>query len=400
MQVLVAGDTPDAPLTWMRLQSGVVVTQGVVHDGEAAAGLSGDCILVLPGFEAQLRVLETPARSAVQARAAAAYLFKGALATSETDTCFAVGEPGDTSGARLAAAIARPRLSAWLARCAESHLTPRAIYLDCAIWPVEPGSAHVIRLGNRTLVAAGPLGGFTIESDLAPALLGPWLAQLGGAISTLHLFGWTPDQITFSSNAATPRLMTGGVADPLHVLAVAAAAMPTRSPNLAQDTAEAGKGSRSQLAPLILVASLAAIAGLTQIGVTALDGMRDAEAARTITAATETAFRAARPDVKRITNLRAQVTAAINGATRIAANPVLIVSPSVIDMLVEHPDVQLDEIRHEAPSPAVSLRFSSMTPAELDAAVAALRQTSGRIDVGPMQAIDGRSSVTISMGAS
>jgi hypothetical protein len=41
-----------------------------------------------------------------------------------------------------------------------------------------------------------------------------------------------------------------------------------------------------------------------------------------------------------------------------------------------------------------------MTPAELDAAVAALRQTSGRIDVGPMQAIDGRSSVTISMGAS
>jgi len=151
---------------------------------------------------------------------------------------------------------------------------------------------------------------------------------------------------------------------------------------------------------LILVASLAAIAGLTQIGVTALDGMRDAEAARTITAATETAFRVARPDVKRITNLRAQVTAAINGATRITANPVLIVSPSVIDMLVEHPDVQLDEIRHEAPSPAVSLRFSSMTPAELDAAVAALRQTSGRIDVGPMQAIDGRSSVTISMGAS
>ena len=64
MQILVAGDTPDAPLTWMRLQSGVVVTQGVVHDGEAAAGLSGDCILVLPGFEAQLRVLETPARKA------------------------------------------------------------------------------------------------------------------------------------------------------------------------------------------------------------------------------------------------------------------------------------------------------------------------------------------------
>jgi type II secretory pathway component PulL len=400
VQVLVAGDTPDAPLTWMQLQSGVVVAQGVVHDGEAAAGLSGDCILVLPGFEAQLRVLESPARSALQARAAAAYLFKGALATSETDTCFAVGEPGDASGARLATAFARSRLSAWLARCAESHLTPRAIYLDCAIWPVESGSAHVIRLGNRTLVAAGALGGFTIESDLAPALLGPWLAQLGSAISSLRLSEWTPEQLSFSSNTATPRLMPGGAANPLHVLAVAAAAMPTRAPNLAQTTAEAGKDSRSQLAPSILAASLATIAGLTQIGVMALDGMRNAEAARTITNATETAFRVARPDVKRITNLRAQVTAAINGATRITANPVLVVSPSVTDMLVGHPDVQLDEIRHEAPSRAVSLRFSSMTPAELDAAIAALRQTSGRIEVGPMQVIDGRSSVAISMGAS
>ena len=400
MQVLVAGDTPDAPLTWMRLQSGVVVAQGVVDNGQAAAGLSGDCILVLPGFEAQLRVLETPARSAAQAKAAAVYLFKGALAASETETCFAVGEPGDAGGARLAAAISRPRLSSWLARCAQSHLSPRAIYLDCAIWPVEPGSAHIVRLGDRTLVAAGALGGFTIESDLAPQLLGPWLAQLGGAISTLHLIGWTPEQISIPSSIAPPRFVSGDGANPLHVLAAAAAAMPARAPDFAPDRTKTGKGDRSPLAPWVLAASLATIAGVIQIGVTALDGMRDAEAARTITAATETAFRVARPDVKRITNLRAQVTAAINGATRTVANPVLDVSASVTDMLVGHPDVQLDEVRHEAPSRAVSLRFSSMAPAELDAAVTALRQAAGRIDVGPMQAIDGRSSVTISMGAS
>lgn len=400
MLVLVAGDMPDAPLTWVRLQSGVVVSQGAVAKGEVAPAFSGDCIIVLPGFEAQLRVLETPARSIAQARAAAAYLFKGALATSETDALFAVGEPTSESGARLVAAIARSRLSAWLARCAEARLTPRAIYLDCAIWPAERGSAHVVRLGERTLVAAGALGGFTIESDLAPALFSPWLAQVGGAISTLHLVGWTPDQILTQSGVATPAFASGDGADPLHVLARAAATMPTHAPNLAQDSAEPGSGARSPLAPWFLAASLAAAAGLTQIGITALDGIRDAEAARTMTASTEAAFRAARPEVKRITNLRAQVTAAINGAKHTAANPVLVVSPSVSDMLVSHPDVQLDEIRHDAPNPAVSLRFSSMLPAELDAAVATLQRTSARIDVGPMQAIDGRSSVTISMGAS
>ena len=399
MLVLVAGDTPDTPLAWARLQSGIVTAQGVAARGEAIPGAGGDCILVLPGFEAQLRILETPTRSGAQARAAAAYLFKGALATSETDTLFAVGEPINESGARLAAAIARPRLSAWLARCAESRLAPRAIYLDCAIWPVESGSAHVVRVGDRTLVAAGALGGFTIESDLAPALLGPWLAQLGGKVTRLHLAGVAPEQIASSPGVALPALVFDQGVDPLHVLALASTAMPPRMPNLAQGSADAGKDQRSPLAPWLLAAALAAAAGLTQIGVTALDGMRDINAARTVTAGAEVAFRAARPEVKRITNLRAQVTAAINSAKRVAANPVLVVSPSVTAMLVAHPDVQLDEIRHDAPNPAVSLRFSSMTPAELDAAVAALQQTSARIDVGPMQAIDGRSSVTISMGA-
>lgn len=87
----------------------MIAGQGVASRGEFIPGAGGDCVLVLPGFEAQLRVLETPARSSAQARAAAAYLFKGALATSETDTLFAVGEPADASGTRLVTAIARSR---------------------------------------------------------------------------------------------------------------------------------------------------------------------------------------------------------------------------------------------------------------------------------------------------
>ncbi len=395
--VLVAGDTPDAPIAWARLQAGAVVAQGVADRGEAIVGASGECTLVLPGFEAQLRVLGTPARSAAQARSAAAYLFKGGLATAESGTLFAVGEPSATSGARLVAAIALPRLAAWRARCAEHRLTPRAIYLDCAIWPVEAGSAHIARLGDRTLVAAGALGGFTIDSDLAPALLGSWLTQQGSAISTVHLTGWSPDALSARPGIAFVRAET---ADPLHILARAAASVSVSAPDLAQESSQAGKGARSPLAPWFLAASLAAAAGLTQIGVIVLDGMRDAGAARAILASTEVAFRTARPNVKRITNLRAQVTAANNGAKHAVGNPVLVVSPSVTNMLVAHPNVQLDEVRHDAPSPAVSLRFSSLAPAELDAAIAALRQTSARIDVGPMQAIEGRSSITISMAAS
>ncbi|MEZ6031027.1 MAG: type II secretion system protein GspL [Hyphomonadaceae bacterium] len=399
--VLIAGDTPDAPITWVKAHLGArtILARGVLEDGAAVPGVTGDCILVLPGFEAQLQLLETPARSAAQAKAAAAYLFKGALATSESDTLFAVGEPSAVNSARLVAAIGRSRLAAWLGRCARSRLTPQAIYPDCALWPASAGTAHVVRLGERTLVSAGASGGFTIESDLAPTLLGSWLAQRRRDVTSLSLNGWSVDQLAVQMDSTLAVSADMGSPDPADVLALAAAAMPAGAPNLALNTTEASRRSGSPLTPWLLAASLAVAAGIAQIGVTILDGAHDAEAATHIAASAEADFRAARPDVSRITNLRAQVTAALNSLTHTAANPVLAVSPAVSDMLVAHPDVQLEEIRHEVPGRAVSLRFSSMLPAELDAAVAALRQTSPQLNVGPMQAIDGRSSVTISMGA-
>lgn len=396
--VLVAGETPDAPISWARVQSGAIVTRGVAEAGATLAGGHGGCILILPGFEAQLRALDTPARSAAQAKAAAAYLFRGALATSEADTLFAVGEPEAEGAPRLAAAISRARLDAWLVRCAAMKATPTAIYLDCAIWPAADGAMDIVRLGERTLVAAGARGGFTIDSGLAPALIESWLAQPGAAISEIRLSGWRPDQLPAGVLAEAPRLSSLDLADPVATLVLAATAAPAHAPDLAQGGASRSTTTRSPLAPWLLAASLAAVAGALQVGVTALDGRRDAQAAESALASAETEFRAARPDVKRITNLRAQVTAALNSARRPASNPILTVSPAVADVLAAHPAVQLDEIRHETLGQSVSLRFSSDTPPELDSVITGLRQGATRIDVGPMQAIDGRSSITVAMG--
>ena len=398
--VLVAGETPDAPISWARVQAGAIVARGAVETGMTLPGGTGDCILVLPGFEAQLRTLDTPARSAAQARAAAAYLFRGALATSESDTLFAVGEPETEGAPRLAAAMSRVRLDAWLARCAAAKATPTAIYLDCAIWPAADGAMDIVRLGERTLVAAGARGGFTIDSSLAPALIESWLAQPGAAISDIRLSGWRPDQLPASVLAEAPRLSSLDLQDPIATLALAATAAPGHAPDLAQGGASRSASTRSPLAPWLLAASLAAVAGALQIGVAALDGRRDADAAEAALASAEKEFLAIRPDVKRISNLRAQVTAALNSARRPTSNPILLVSPAVAEVLAAHPAVQLDEIRNEAPGQSVSLRFSTDTPPELDAVIAGLRQGAGRVDVGPMQAIDGRSSVTVAVGVS
>jgi hypothetical protein len=102
--------------------------------------------------------------------------------------------------------------------------------------------------------------------------------------------------------------------------------------------------------------------------------------------------------VKRITNLRAQITAALNATKRPVANPVVAASPLISDVLQLHPDVQLDEVRLDAPGQTIELRLSSLLQPQLDSAVEGLRQVAGQIDVGPMQAIDGRSSIAVSMG--
>lgn len=396
--VLVAGETPDAPIAWARVQSGAIVARGQAEAGSVLPSANGDCILVLPGFEAQLRLLDTPARSAAQARAAAAYLFRGAIATAESDTLFAAGVPVAEGGPRLAAAMSRVRLAAWLKRCTEARVTPTSIYLDCAIWPAIDGVVDIVRLGERTIVAAGSRGGFTIDSGLAPALIESWLSQPGAAVSEIRLSGWRPDQLPAFVLAEAARLTSLDLPDPVAALALAASRAQAHAPDLAQSGAGRAANTRSPLVPWLLAAGLAVAASLLQIGVTVLDAQRDADAAESALAAAEKEFLAARPDVKRITNLRAQVTAALNSARRPTSNPILTVSPAIADVLAAHPAVQLDEIRHETPGQSVSLRFSSDTPPELDSVIAGLRQGASRLDVGPMQAIDGRSSITVAMG--
>ncbi len=399
MIVLIAGNTPEEPMAWVRLQAGAtgVAASGMVASGDAIRGAQGECLLVIPGFDAQLRRLATPTRSAAQARAAAAHLFKDSLATDTVDTVFAVGGAGEDDG-RLAAAMSRGRLTAWLDRCAAMRLKPLAVYLDCSLLAPDRGGIEVLRLGDRTLVSAGELGGFTMDSGLAPAVMGQWMAQLGATIDAVRLQGWTRADLAPQLGSLRVDVTETDAEDPPIRLARLAARRPALAPDLAGASSERSQASASPLAAWGLAAGLAVALGLLQIGITTWDGMRDAASAEAVHAASEKAFREARPEVKRVNNLRAQVTAALNAMKRPAANPVIAANPLISDVLQLHPDVQLDEVRLDAPGRTVDLRLSSLLQPQLDSAVEGLRQAAGQIDVGPMQAIDGRSSVSVSMG--
>lgn len=400
MIVVLAGNTPVEPMTWVRLPAGAAgaVTHGAVAPGETVRGATGDCILVIPGFDAQLRRLATPTQSAAQARAAAMHLFRDNLATNMSETVFAVGGSGEAGGC-LAGAIARARLLAWIERCSAMRLKPQAIYLDCSLLPAGAGSVDVVRLDGRTLVSAGELGGFTMDSDLAPAVLGQWIDQFGTSVGKIRLQGWTRDALASALGSRPVEIADEEQnEEPAIRLARLAIARPHRAPDFVSAAFERAQATASPLAAWVLAASLAVAAGLIQTGITLWDGMRDAASAQTVLAASETGFRDARPEVNRVVNLRAQVTAALNAMRRPVANPVVAAGPLIADVLQLHPNVQLDEVRLDSPGRTMELRLSSLLQPQLDSAVEGLRKAAGRIDVGPMQAIEGRSSISVSMG--
>lgn len=399
--VLFGGPSPDAPMHWARVSrtSGEVLQQGeLTSDATAPNAIAADTILIIPGSEAQVKSVQLSASSDAQARAAAAYLFEGALAIEKDHAIFALGVEAD--GRRLVAAADRRRIQRWIDRCAAAAANPGSIHLDSAIWPVTPGHVQIVDLGEHVIVAGGDLGSFAIEPDLAPALLPSWLAQAPGEISRIDVSG--VDVAAFGKRLPqpAPEITQTTVLDPLAVLCRAAVAPPPGAPNLRQGEFALVKRKGGGVGAWGLAAGLALAAAALQLGVMVADGYRDAQAAASLAAENEAAFLQLHPETKRVTNLRAQVTAALNSAKRPAINPAISRSNLVTGVLRSHPDVRLDEVRSDGPSRLVTLRFSSAQSPALDAAVADLDAAIANLKIGQMQTNEGRVNLTVSAEAS
>lgn len=399
--VLFGGATPEATLHWARVNraSGDILQQGELGPEEKApTSAPADTVLIVPGSEAQVKSVQLSASSDVQARAAAAYLFEGSLAIEKEHAAFALG--AETNGRRLVAAVDRRRLRRWIGRCNDAGLNPASIHLDSAIWPVRSGAVQMVDLGGRAVIAAGELGSFAIESDLALALLPAWLGQTQGDVSVIEVAGI--DASALAGRLVQPASSVEQIAQPdsLSVLCRAAIAPPFHAPDLRQGKFAIARRKGNSLGAWGLAAGLAIAAVALQLGVMAADGVGDAKAAATLTASNEAAFIQLHPETKRVTNLRAQVTAALNTARQPKVNPAISGSSVVTGVLRSHPDVRLEEVRSDAPGKLVTLRFSSAQSPALDAAMADLGAAMTNLKIGQMQTTDGRVNLTVSAEAS
>lgn len=394
--VLISGDAPSAPMAWARLDgAGTVLSQGEVGAAPPPAATPARTVLVLPAADARLARLELPARSQAQARAGAAMMLKASMAGAEA-MHFAVGAPQDAAGSRLVVAISAARLTEWLQRCAEFGADPHTVVLDCTAWPAPENTVTVVVTANRAIIAAGPLGGFSIEPALAPPLLARWLAEAGAEGARFRVLGG--DAAPYR-DALRGALDTAPLPDPVVTIAEAAAELGDYAPNLRQgEFAPAGRETQPfklwRFAALLLVAAV-----MLQVGSLVISGWRDQQAAAQILAAAERDFRAARPEVRRIVNFRAQANALANAMQQAGRHPVIVVAEPLIQTLRQQPLARVDEVRHEGPSRTVRVIVSAPQPAQLEAFIAHLREQIAAVESRSIQPREGRYATELTVEA-
>lgn len=389
--VLIGGETPSDPVAWARIDAaGEIAARGQAHDAGALDGRGARVVLIVPGADAQLKRLDLPARTEAQARAGAAVLFEGALATSAEGMHYAVGAAQDDRGARLVAAIDAGRMTQWLARCRGLGVEPHIAALDCTAWPVPAGEVGVVETADRAIVAAGPLGGYTLEPELAPSLFARWLAKHQAAIHAVRVSGGPARRWSEGLGLGAPPVLAAEEVDAFETLARGAAALPDTAPNLRQGPFALAAQKASSWRIWRLAAALLVVAVLLQVGALLVSGLRDRAAAQDVRAVAEQEFRAARPEVRRIVNLRAQVRALSNAMTQAENHPVLAVNDPVIAVLQSHPLVRLDEVRHQAPGKGVRMVWSAPQAQPIEAAMQALRNQSLKVEARDTRTIEGR----------
>jgi type II secretory pathway component PulL len=221
-------------------------------------------------------------------------------------------------------------------------------------------------------------------------LFSRWLGTVRARVGEVRLA--VSDRLAWENAlGAAPGLASfaAHVDDPGEELARGALDAPAYAPNLREGAFAPAQAARPWRI-WSLAAALALLAVSLQIGGLVIAGWRDARAAQRTLSLAEQDFRKARPEVRRIVNLRAQVAAFVNAIEQADNHPVLAATEPLIRVLQAHPLVRLDEVRHALPGRTVILRLSSPQGPALEAAIAEIGRQGLRAEARDLQPVEGR----------
>ena len=161
--------------------------RGTLGEAAAAAG-SRRVIVVVPGEDVMLAAPEMPARGAAKLVKLAPFALEELLATEIEGLHFAVGRQVAGRGVPVAA-LARERLTQWLATLAAAGLHPGVIASDALLVPANPSHVVVLIDAGRLIVRRPDALPLVLDAEpLESALALAGLSHTAdGSASTAHV---------------------------------------------------------------------------------------------------------------------------------------------------------------------------------------------------------------------
>ena len=305
----------DAPIVWAQAKGDRVIWGEAPRDGSAPPPKSERMIAVAPGADVASFAVPLPTRSESQAREAAPFAIEDEIAESLSSVHVALGPRRKGDPNRTIAVVALTRMDEWRAALADCGAEPDIFIPDYLLLPSVEDTANVLALPDRVIIAFGGTG-FSVDPDLAPLVIADTLEKSN--ISRARVYAADPTKVLGLSGAALEIEQEAALDTDGFIRLLSSEARDEGGLDLRQG-AYAVRRTTDEAA-LLPWRKPAILAGVLLLGWTLLNtgqALIYSNMAGAAQTETETVFRDAFPDVRRVVNPRAQLRsklAAMSGA--------------------------------------------------------------------------------------
>jgi general secretion pathway protein L len=296
--ILLLGHSPDEPVHWAFIDSGVVKAADVASNAYPLAALAARAaraqlvVGILPGEQVAMRAMASPPRVASKFKSAAMYLLEDELAESLESLHIATLRR--EGGVGIALAVKQSIMDAWGDLFAEIGVSPDLMTADFAL--LQEADENIIIFEPARLICAIGNHGFSAHRALAEPLVAQLIAD--EEIQDIIAYG-NPDMERFETGGKDITWRGGGDNISLFQFFAQRAAR-NDAPNLLQGAYRKRRDWRGGLAPWRHAAMLAAASVVALIGVTVTDGLRSARLAARLNDASLELHRTAFPEAANV----------------------------------------------------------------------------------------------------
>ncbi len=375
-----------APMSWALVEG----AGGRVRFGSAddkAPPRADRVVLVAPGSDVASHVVDLPAKSERQARAAAPFAVEDEIGQSLEEVVVTLAARNGDARRRAVAVVARDRLEAWRDEARALGLEPADIIPDYALTPAPAGAFGVLDLGDQVLARAGQTG-FSVDAEHASVVIAAFL-DARPDITQVH--AWTDREEALlppEASRALDRTIEPQPRD--EALARLLSVGLAQGAPLRLDAQTSGGGLDIDWKRWRVTAAVAALTLVGYLAMLALETSSLREASREARAEGEALVLEAFPDIGRVVNPRAQLASRLQTAGGSGSLVFLDLSQLLAESVEEAGGIEVESVRFDEARPEVEAGLIYSAYADIERLREAVTARGGVLEEGGARQSGGR----------